>query len=154
MCIRDSDELFSTDPRDPNPPFNPDDPEGLGRADLSGNKLPYVAENTLNLGLQYDTDLGNLGELTATVNHAWRDDLYLREYNDPTIDLVEANGKTDVTLTFRPANSNLRITGYVTNIEDEAQKTNVFVSPGFVGLSATTAYSKPRTAGIRLDYDF
>lgn len=148
------DELYSTDPRDPSPVFNPGDPEGLGRTNLAGNKLPYVSENTLNLGLQYDTDLGSLGSLTATVNHAWRDDLYLREYNHPTIDLVEANGKTDVTATFRPANSNLRITGYITNIEDDVQKTNVFVSPGFVGLSATTAYSKPRTAGIRVDYDF
>jgi iron complex outermembrane receptor protein len=46
------------------------------------------------------------------------------------------------------------ITGYVTNIEDDVQKTNVFVSPGFVGLSATSAYTKPRTFGVRLDYDF
>ena len=148
------DELWSTDPRDPYPPFNPNDPEGLGRSDLSGNKLPYVSENTLNLGLQYDTDLGSYGRLTAAINHAWRDDMYLREHNDPTIDLVEANGKTDVTVTYFVADTNFRITGYVTNIEDDVQKTNVFVSPGFVGLSATSAYTKPRTFGVRLDYDF
>lgn len=148
------DELFSTDPRDPSPPFNPNDPDGLGRADLSGNKLPYVSEHTFNLGLQYDTDIADYGRLSAALNHAWRGDQYLREYNDPMIDLVEANGKTDFTMTYYPADTNLRITGYVTNIEDEVQKTNVFVSPGFVGLSATTAYSKPRTFGIRVDYDF
>lgn len=148
------DELWSTDPRDPNPPFNPDDPEGLGRSDLSGNKLPYVSQNTLNLSLQYDTSLGSYGRLTAAINHAWRDDMYLREHNDPMIDLVEANGKTDITVTYFVGDTNFRLTGYVTNLEDDVQKTNVFVSPGFVGLSATSAYTKPRTVGLRLDYDF
>lgn len=148
------DELFSTDTRDPNPTFNPNDPEGLGRTNLAGNSLPYVSKHTLNLGLQYDKDLGDLGRLTAGVNFAWRDDLFLREYNDPFIDLVESNTKTDITATYYVKDSGVSITGYVTNLENDVQKTNVFVSPGFVGLSGTTAYTKPRTAGVRLNYDF
>ncbi|MEQ8936016.1 MAG: TonB-dependent receptor, partial [Amphiplicatus sp.] len=36
------DEYYNTDPRDPAPVFNPNDPAGLGREDLSGNKVPYV----------------------------------------------------------------------------------------------------------------
>lgn len=148
------DELFSTDTRDPSPVFNPTDPAGLGREDLSGNKIPYVSENTINIGLQYEVELGSAGSLITAINVAWRDDLYLREYNNSEIDLVEDNTKTDITATYLVGGTNLSLTAYVTNLEDDVQKTNVFVSPGFVGLSGTTAYTKPRTVGLRLDYTF
>lgn len=148
------DEYYNTDPRDPMPVFNPDDPEGLGRQDLGGNMIPYVAEHTINAGLQYGFDVGTSGSMVANLNTTWHSEMYLREYNDPMIDEVDANSKTDVTLTYFHNNSGLSVTAYATNLEDEVEKTNIFVSPGFVGLSATTAYTKPRTIGVRLDYEF
>ncbi len=148
------DEYYNTDPRDPSPVFNPSDPGGLGRTDLSGNTIPYVAENTINLGLDYDMSLGAWGDLNAALSFTWRDDLYLREYNHPTIDRVPAFTRTDITLGYDVADSDLRITGYITNLEDEVQKNNVYVSPGFIGASATTSYTRPRTIGVRFDYEF
>lgn len=147
-------ELYSTDTRDPAPLFNPTDPTGLGRTDLSGNKIPFVADNTLTLGLQYGRSLANGGYLDGALNILWQDDLYLREFNHPDIDKVAAYTKTDATITYTFAGDQLSVTAYVTNLENDTQKTNVYVSPGFLGLSATTAYSKPRTLGIRLDYRF
>ncbi|CAN5185171.1 hypothetical protein BH09PSE1_BH09PSE1_15800 [soil metagenome] len=148
------DEYFNRDERDPAPVFNPTDPSGLGRTDLSGNKVPYVAQNTINLGAQYSWALGRAGQLDAAVNMNWHDELFLREYNNPTIDRVPANTKTDVTLTWYVGETNLKVTAYGTNLEDEVERNNVYVSPGFVGLSATTAYTKPRSFGLRVDYAF
>lgn len=148
------DELYSTDTRDPNPAVNPSDPAGLGRTDLSGNAIPYVPENSLLLGMDYQTDLSNGGEIQLSINLLWQDDMYLREFNHPDIDKVDAYTRTDATFSYLFPNDDLSLTLFVTNLENDVQKTNVYVSPGFLGLSATTAYSKPRTAGIRVDYRF
>ena len=148
------DNYYNRDPRDPNFVANPNDPAGLGRTNLSGNKVPYVAQNTVNLGLQYDVDLKSAGSLTAAINVNWHDELFLREFNNPLIDRVGPNTKTDITVTWSVADTGLKLTGYVTNLEDDVEKTNVYVSPGFVGESATTAYTQPRTIGLRADYRF
>jgi len=127
---------------------------GLGQQDLSGNRIPYVSNHTLNLGAQYNIDLGSAGELTTTVNFNYHDELFLREFNDPMIDRVGSNTKTDITITWNVAETGLSIAGYVNNLEDNVERNNIFISPGFIGLSATTAYSRPRTFGVRLDYAF
>lgn len=147
------DEYFNTDPRDPSPVFNPDDPEGLGRENLSGNKVPYVAEHTITAGLRYGFDVG-AGRIVTSANTAWHSEMFLREYNHQTIDRVAPNTKTDVTVMYLVGGTGLSITGFVTNLEDDVEKTNIFVSPGFIGTSATTAYSKPRTYGLKVDYEF
>ena len=147
-------EYFNTDPRDPMPVFNPGDPSGLGRTDLSGNMLPYVARHTINAGLQYGFDVGSSGSVVLSVNTAWHSELFLREYNHPVIDSVGSNSKTDITATYILDDIGLSITAFVTNLEDNVEKNNIFISPGFVGQSATTAYTKPRTFGIKLDYGF
>lgn len=148
------DEYFNTDPRDPAPVFNPGDPSGLGRTNLSGNTIPYVAPHTINLGAQYGFDLGSSGTVEAAVNWNWHDDLFLREFNHPTIDRVPANSQTDATITWYVGDTDLKITAYATNLEDEVERNNVYISPGFVGLSATTSYTRPRSFGLRVDYAF
>ncbi|MFC3050490.1 TonB-dependent receptor [Kordiimonas pumila] len=148
------DEYYNTDPRDPNPVFNPGDPEGLGRTDLAGNTVPYVANHTISVGLQYGIELGDKGSIVAAINSSWHSELFMREYNDPLIDRQAPNTKTDATITYYAGDSGLSITGYVTNIENDTELNNIFVSPGFVGLSATASYTKPRSFGVRLDYEF
>ncbi len=148
------DEYFNTDPRDPAPVFNPNDPGGLGRTDLSGKQVPYVSKHTITAGLQYGFDIGTAGNVVAALNTTWHDELFLREYNHPIIDRVPSNTKTDLTVTYFVAGTGLSITGYATNLENNVQKNNVYISPGFIGLSATTAYSRPRSLGVRLDYMF
>ncbi|GGF66598.1 hypothetical protein [Alteromonas lipolytica] len=65
-----------------------------------------------------------------------------------------AYSQTDFTLTYHFANNRLSMTGFITNLENESRKSNVFVSPGFLGLSATTGYTRPRTIGLKIDYLF
>lgn len=137
-------EYFNSDPR----------ALGLGVQNLSGNKIPYVAENTFNIGLDYDVSLGGAGDLNAAVAFNWQDEMYLREYNLATIDRVPSRTRTDITLVWNVADTNLRVTGYVTNLEDDVHKNNIYISPGFIGASATTSYTRPRTVGLRIDYEF
>lgn len=121
--------------------------------DLSGNRLPFVSKHTVNLGLKYDTNLG-AGTLTLAVNHSFHSDFYLREFNDYAIDRVKANTKTDLTATYAMDKPGIRLTAYVTNLENNVERNNIYLTPGFIGVSPTTAYTKPRTIGIRADYAF
>lgn len=147
------DEYYNTDPRDPNPVFNPDDPEGLGRENLGGNKVPYVPEHTLTLGVRYAADVGQ-GQFVVSANTSWHSEFYLREYNHPDIDRVGSQSKSDISATWHVGDSGFSVTGFVTNLEDDVEKINIYISPGFIGTSATTVYSKPRTYGLKLDYQF
>lgn len=138
------DEYRNTDQRAP----------ARGVRDLSGNLIPYISENSFSIGLDYDMDLGAAGTVTANIATMWRGDMYLREFNDPTVDLVEAHTRTDLTVAWNIADTGVRLTGYATNLEDDVQKNNIYVSPGFIGLSATTSYTRPRSFGLRMDYAF
>lgn len=130
------------------------DPRTNITRDLSGNYVPYVSKHVVNLGAQYSADLGSAGHITAGVNWNWHSKKYLREFNDPLIDLVPANGRTDVTISYEVADTGLKLTAYVTNLEDKVEKTNIYISPGFIGLSAVTSYTQPRTFGVRADWKF
>ena len=151
------DEYCNLDPRFPTPgatdPSDPGCPVG-GLTNLAGNAIPYVSDHTITGGLQYGFDLGDIGSVVAAVNTTWHSELFLREYNDPIVDRVAPNTKTDITVTYFAGDSGLSLTGFVTNLEDDVEKTNIFISPGFVGESATTTYTKPRTFGVKVDYEF
>ncbi len=134
---------------DPAPPLAP-----LGLADLSGNMLPFVSEHTLTAGLEYTADLNGAGEIIAAVNTSWHSEYFVREFNDPVVDRQGPNTKTDITVTYLPPSSGFSLTGYVTNLENESVLNNNQVSPGFVGTSAVQTYSRPRSWGIRVDYEF
>ncbi len=153
------DDYCNLDPREPTP--MPTDPVPVGCTDpdpgetvLNGNKLPYVADHTITGGLQYGFDLGNAGSVVAAINTTWHSEMFLREYNDPVIDRVGPNTKTDITVTYFAGDSGLSVTGFVTNLEDDVEKNNIFITPGFIRESATTAYTKPRTFGVKVDYEF
>ena len=138
------DEYLNTDPRNP----------GAGQLDLSGNRLPFVPEHTFSAGLQYEWNLGGMGSVLAAAGTTWHDELFMREYNLRDIDEQGSNTKTDITVSYFPVNSGLSITAYATNLENNAELANVYISPGFIGTSATAQYTVPRSYGIRLDYSF
>ncbi|MEI9851188.1 MAG: TonB-dependent receptor [Sphingomonas sp.] len=130
------------------------DPRTNVTRNLSGNVVPYVSRHVINLGAQYEVDLGSSGSLTLAANYNWHSKKYLREFNDPVIDLVPANGRTDVTVSYKVADTGIKLTGFVTNLENDVEKNNIYISPGFIGLSAVTSYTRPRTFGIRADFSF
>ncbi len=121
--------------------------------DLAGNRLPFVSEHTVNLGLQYETYIGS-GTLTASINTAFHSDFFLREFNNRPIDRVPGNTKTDISISYLFDDPGLRLTAYVTNLEDNVERNNIYLTPGFIGVSPTTAYTKPRTFGVRADFEF
>jgi iron complex outermembrane receptor protein len=121
--------------------------------DYAGNRLPFVSRHTVNLGINYEVELGS-GTLTFAANSNFHSAFFLREFNDYAIDRVPANSKTDLTITYRLSDPGLRLTAYVTNLEDNVERNNIYLTPGFIGVSPTTAYTKPRTIGVRVDYSF
>lgn len=146
--------LCNTDPRLPGMLSPVCTARGQPGALLDDKIVPYVARHTFNIGVTYDFDIGSAGRFTISANHNRHSKLFLREFNDPVVDAVGSNGKTDITVTYNLGETGLKLTGYVTNLENDVEKTNIYISPGFVGLSATTAYTKPRTFGVRADYRF
>lgn len=133
---------------------NRDPLAGPGPAlDLSGNRLPFVSKHTVNLGINYEVPIGS-GTLTLAANSNFHSDFFLREFNNYAIDRVPANTKTDLTVTYRFSDPGLRLTAYATNLENNVERNNIYLTPGFIGVSPTTAYGKPRTIGVRVDYSF
>ncbi|WP_422061464.1 TonB-dependent receptor [Sphingopyxis sp.] len=133
---------------------NRDPLAGPGPAlDLSGNRLPFVSKHTVNLGINYEVSIGS-GTLTLAANSNFHSDFFLREFNNYAIDRVPANTKTDLTVTYRFSDPGLRLTAYATNLENNVERNNIYLTPGFIGVSPTTAYGKPRTIGVRVDYSF
>lgn len=148
------DEYFNRDPRDNSGSFNPDDPLGLGRPNLAGNRLPYVSKHTVSAGLSYTTEVGPSSDLTFAINTNFHSDLFLREFNDPFIDRQAANTQTDANVNYSLRDLGLELSAFVTNIENNTERNNIQVSPGFIGQSALAIYTKPRTWGLRADYRF
>lgn len=120
---------------------------------LSGYRLPFVSRHTITLGLQYDVEVG-AGTLTLAANTSYHSNFFLREFNNPAVDRVGANTKTDLTATYQMDDTGLRFTLYASNLEDNVERNNIYLTPGFIGVSPTTAYTKPRTVGARIDYAF
>lgn len=121
--------------------------------DYSGNRLPFVSRHTVNLGINYEVELAS-GTLTFAANTNFHSAFYLREFNNYAIDRVPSNSKTDLTMTYKLDDPGVRLTAYVTNIENNVERNNIYLTPGFIGVSPTTAYTKPRTFGVRADWRF
>ncbi len=123
---------------------------GLGNAvDYSGNSLARSPKFTLNLGIERDFEFES-GYLTARLQTHYESDKNL-DYHNFEVTEQDSFTKTDVIVTYEPADGDWSVMGYVRNIEDDRQ---------FVSLdpnTETVAYgnvSAPRTIGVRFTQQF
>ena len=131
--------------------FITDDPTipGLTAEDLAGKDLTNSPNWTLNIGAEYQIDLGGMGTLTPRVNFYFNDDMYLREFNKP-IDKQDSFTKTDIVVGYRHPGGSLYVEGYVNNLENEDVRSLMQSFPGH-GLQFQLA--EPRTYGVRFGYE-
>ena len=123
---------------------------GLGFIDLSGNRLNRAPEHTINLGVNYSTDLGALGTLTLRGEMFNSADVYFRQFNQPQ-DGQEAYTTYNAFATLDPAGP-ISIRAFVRNITDEDLLLGVF-SAGTI-FDRWAVYAPPRTWGVEISADF
>jgi iron complex outermembrane recepter protein len=112
--------------------------------DLTGKKLPYAADYSGNVSIQYAFDFGDLGRLTPLAVVTFNSGFFGQPANS-RLDEQEAYTKVDLRLTW-DVNDNLSLQGFVNNATDEAVA-NRFVFGG--GGQAQTAYAPPRLWGLK-----
>ena len=116
---------------------------------LSGNHLPNAPEKSARIQYSHDFKFGNGGTLTPVVAVYWQSKSYMRELNEPLY-RIDAYSKTNVSLTYRDASANWKVSAFVDNLEDEAVRNSSWASAGMV----YSDFGHPRTFGFRVSYEY
>nr|AAF66621.1 putative outer membrane salicin receptor [Niveispirillum irakense DSM 11586] len=124
-------------------------------ADFSGCKMARTPEWSINLGYQHKFEFDNGASLTGRVQTHIESAKYL-EYHGFEQNKQDAFTKTDLTLTYAPAEGGWTVMAYVRNLEDENVLTNSNpnATTGFATNGSGDFYAPPRTYGARLSIDF
>ncbi|NND68923.1 MAG: TonB-dependent receptor [Halioglobus sp.] len=128
---------------------DPTEQQGGLTIDISGNELRKSPEWTLNLGVQYDHDMGDLGALTGRVNFHYADEQYHDVVNVEQ-NLEDDFTKTDLSLTWRSPKERFFAQAFWRHIEDDEVRTTIFQTP----IGALSSYAAPETYGLRVGYTF
>ncbi len=129
-----------------------------GSADVcEGNSIPWAPEYTAFAVLNASYPLGDSGgEAFGTIAWSWEDD-YRGDWPDESLiyQRIEALNQTDIIVGYRQ--TNWHVSAYVENVfddvwydgnyADDPSSTTIFVQHTF-------GPARPRTAGVRLGYDF
>ena len=117
---------------------------------LDGNQVALTPDFTLTLLGSYVISLGDNGSLTPAVNFTYTDDY--RGSDQPYFYAVQDSYTlTDLTLTWKSANQNWSVQGFIRNLEDEAVLTN---ATRFGGNVAAGDFGAPQTFGVRVGYNY
>jgi outer membrane receptor protein involved in Fe transport len=124
-----------------------------GLDDYSGNQLSRSPEWKYTLSAEYEVPLGRWGSLTPRVQYSWQDDTYFRAFNRP-FDLQEDYHQTDAKLIWSSAEQHWDAEVFVTNIEDEAPKQNLFIGARSNGSPPIVWWGPPRFYGVRIGFRY
>jgi len=119
--------------------------------DYSGNVLPLAADNTVNVSLQYDGDVGEGLALQARIEGNWRDDVYFDVDNNPRA-TQDAYATLDARVGLR-ATTGWSVTLWGRNLTDEdfaLSRGEGVIVPG----QYMHALAPPRTYGLEVGYEF
>ena len=122
---------------------------GLGVQDLSGNKLSRAPEWKLYLGLQYEWELGSMGQLVARLDRSWVDKQYATAFNR-TRDKMDSYHRTNAQLRWDSQDQLWQMALYVQNLEDDDVIAGIDHTGPAVGFGAFGQFLPPRTYGVRI----
>lgn len=124
-------------------------------ADSSGCKMARTPEWSINLGYQHQFDLANGASLTARVQTHFESAKYL-EYHGFSENKQKSFTKTDLTMTYAPAEGSWNVMAYVRNLEDKDVRTNSGpnATTGLASNGSGDFYAPPRTYGVRFGIEF
>lgn len=126
---------------------------GVQQPNLAGNRVPRSPSVIINLGYDHIFDLGSTGTLTASINSAFKSKYYLTIFNERDLQ-QKAYTQTDFSLTYRPESEKFSVAAFVQNIENtRAAVFGAFVAAG-AERNLNRGYSRPRTYGVRVGFDF
>jgi iron complex outermembrane receptor protein len=117
-----------------------------GNIDLAGNTPPQAPELSLNFGLEHTFEVGD-GGLTARFQTHYEDSSYFTFFNTKA-ESQDSYTRSDLLLTYAPADEKWSVQGYVRNIEDEDVLTMASAQPLFG--TYVFQFAEPRTYGVRL----
>jgi iron complex outermembrane receptor protein len=129
-----------------------DDLAGLVAPISVDNKLPNAPEWTLNLGILWSTNIGQLGRLTLRGDYSWRDDMYKDAINTPEIK-QPAHGLLFAAAEFAGNDARWSLTLFGDNLTDERYIASGGSNKPDFGLAYAT-YARPRTWGLSARYSF
>lgn len=130
--------------KDPTDPGN----EKLRFRDLRGNTLPRSPRFAVNVGIQYDIDLGKYGILTPRAQYNWQDKVYFRTFNKG-LDLQPAFHMADAKITWKSADDLYAVEASVDNVTDVDVLNNIITGPLIAGTPTLGFYRPPRTWGVK-----
>lgn len=127
---------------------------------IDGKRLPHTPQYQFNATLSQFFALP-WGSLDYMVSVGWRDDQYLTIFNsedfqqpdNPRLrldDSVDAYWTYDAGIGYSHGDGNLRIEAYCNNCTDEVKNAAIIITQ----FDNTRFYTRPRTYGMRLRYNF
>lgn len=118
---------------------------------VGGNQVPKSSEWSLAGNVQYNFDIGSVGELELRYDIAYKSSFYFSSFN--TLG-TRQKGYTlsNAQITYRPAESRLSISAFVRNITDEAVFTQATQASSL--LLPTVTYNPPRNYGVSAAIEF
>jgi len=140
------------------------DLDGNGTLDslsLKGYAPALAPELTAGFQVSYDINLGDMGTLTPMLQGTYTSDYYAHDINVAPAE-QKAHTKSDLRLIW-DSGDNVKVEAYILNIEDEAVMNRAVVfGPGVSGTvaegksvaSVQSNWSRPRTWGMSISYDF
>jgi len=135
-------------------------------ADFSGNQLINAPEFKVSLGVEWEFDLGRLGDVTPRYDGTWSDDIFFGANEGRGS--IDATGQPrlpeyavgqpaywlhNVSVRYRPPIPHLEIMGWVRNVTNETYKTFAFDGSFFANLTVNFV-GEPRTYGATVSFDF
>ncbi len=108
------------------------------------SRKQFSPDHTLQAGIAYDIELGGGATLTPEVQTYWNSGYILTDLT-PDFGNQPSYTKTDLRLTFRPADDRFRVQAFVNNVENEAVITRAVYANN---RSLQVTYGRPRVYGV------
>jgi iron complex outermembrane receptor protein len=129
--------------------------DASANAILAGAPFPYTPKHKFSLGAQYETAIGNAGDLSLSVNYVRQTSVSTAQTNASFYRFLPGYGLLNASLDLRNIGGRpLDIGLFATNIANVTRPVGVAdfyaAPPGTVGLT----YNEPRMFGVRVGYRF
>jgi iron complex outermembrane recepter protein len=126
-------------------------PNNVGSGDFKGNELRQAPDNMLSAYARYTWDLADSSTIVAKVNYRYQDDsFYDPDNNDITV--IPSYDLWDVQLSYKTADQNWEVAGWVKNVGDEEYRTHIYSQRG--GQISFALFGPPRIFGMTATYTY
>ncbi|MEM7000529.1 MAG: TonB-dependent receptor [Pseudomonadota bacterium] len=122
------------------------------RINIKGNRLLQVPESKFNAFASYRWPMGDNGSLEFLVNYSFIDDVYFSAF-EADLDLAPAYDRWDLRATWRSADEQWTVAGFVNNVTDKIGIRQILRHGATDGFRRTAQVSEPRHFGLDVTYN-